>query len=147
MDINKAILMGHVGMDPTFHQTRAGLQMAKFSVATSRKWTDKETQEKREDTSWHNIVIFNKYLVKLTEQFVQKGTKVYLEGESKTRKYDKDGIERYITEIIIPQVKGELIIIARGKGWTETRPGSSEQPPAAMHTRATDEGYDDDIPF
>jgi len=138
--------MGHVGMDPTFHQTRAGLQMAKFSVATSRKWTDKETQEKREDTSWHNIVIFNKYLVKLTEQFVQKGTKVYLEGESKTRKYMKDDIERYITEIIIPQVKGELIIIARGKGWSDDRPAAS-QPAADMHMRATDEGYDDDIPF
>lgn len=146
MDINKAILMGHVGMEPTFHQTKAGLQMAKFSVATSRKWTDKNSGEKKEDTVWHNIVIFNKYLVKLTENFVQKGTKVYLEGETKTRKYMKDDIERYITEIIIPQVKGELIIIARGKGWSDDKPATN-QPSRQAPPPAGSDDYDDDIPF
>jgi single-strand DNA-binding protein len=142
MDLNRAQLIGHVGRDPTFHQMQNNEQLCKFSVATSRKWT--KDGEKFEETQWHNIVIFNKYLVALAEKFVQKGTKLYLEGEIKTRTYEKDGEKKYITEITVPQVKGELIILAKGKGWTEESPSAPAAAAAAPHP---DSSMDDDIPF
>ncbi len=145
MDLNKAIIMGHVGMDPIFLTFENGEDMAKFSVATSRKWTDKISGEKKEATTWHNVVIFNKYLVKLTERFVIKGTKVYIEGELKTRNYMKDDVKRYVTEIIVPQVKGEMLIIAKGKGWTDSGPPAQlNQPSENVQTQGE---YEDDIPF
>jgi single-strand DNA-binding protein len=112
---------------------------------------------KKEDTSWHNIVVFNPYLVTVCENWLQKGTRVYIEGELKTRSYEKDGEKKYITEVIVPQVKGELFVIEKGKGWnTNETPGSERsrgsgsggmQPAGAAARRATDTEFDDDIPF
>lgn len=158
MDLNKVMLMGHIGQEPTYHRMASGTDLCKFSVATSRRWKDKNTGERKEDTSWHNIVVFNPYLVKICENWLQKGTRVYVEGELKTRTYDKDGEKRYITEVIVPQVKGELFVIERGKGWdtnetpgSERRPGSGSGGPqqaGAIARRATGgEDFDDDIPF
>lgn len=145
MDLNRAIVMGHVGREPTYHHMRnTDGQLCKFSVATSRKWKDKASGEQKEETQWHNIVIFNKYLVDLCERFVQKGTRVYIEGEIKTRKYVKDDIDHYITEIAVPQVKGELIIVEKGKGWGDKT--SSSQPTDYAKPPSPDD-YDDDIPF
>ena len=161
MDLNKVMLIGNVGQEPTYHTMGSGGELCKFGLATTRKWKDKKTGEKREDTSWHNIVVFNPYLVGICQGMVQKGTRLYLEGEVKTRTYEKDGEKKYITEIIIPQVKGELFILARGKGWdvNETpgshrnRSGSSGegmQTAGAAASAAVDSpkaDYDDDIPF
>jgi len=165
MDLNKVMLMGHIGQEPTYHQMKSGTNLCKFSVATSRRWKDKQTGERMEDTSWHNIVVFNPYLVTVCENWLQKGTRVYVEGELKTRTYEKDGEKKYITEVIVPQVKGELFVIEKGRGWdTNETPGSErgrgggkepsyhmmpssagEVAKAAMGQGGQD--FDDDIPF
>lgn len=155
MDLNKAVIMGNVGKDPDYHAMKSGDELCKFSVATSRKWRDKTTLEMKEDTNWHNVVVFNKYIVKVCKQFVQKGTRVYIEGEIKTRSYEKDGEKKYITEFIVPSVKGELIIIAKGKGWDEDKPRhTSDQPDKkwvdgyeGVKASPPPGGFDDDIPF
>jgi single-strand DNA-binding protein len=145
MDINKVTLMGHVGQEPTFHKM-ANSDLAKFSMATSRKWKDKATGEKKEETSWHNIVVFNPYLVDVVRNWIQKGSRVYIEGELKTRSYDKEGVKKYITEIIIPQVKGELFVIEKGKGWdTNETPGAERK--RGSGSNAPQRFEDDDIPF
>lgn len=128
-------------------------ELCKFSVATSRKWKDKKTGEQKEDTSWHNIVVFNEYVIKnVCYVMLRKGTHVYIEGELKTRKYeDKDGgKDRYITEIVIASFKGEIIVLNEGKnapnenpGANRTDRGSGQQQAGAA---ARDE-FDDDIPF
>ncbi len=154
MDLNKVMLIGNVGGDPIFHNMGDDKRLAKFSVATSRKWKDKRSGEQREDTAWHNIVVFNPYLVKVVDDWIAKGTRIYLEGEIKTRSYEKDGEKKYITEIIIPQVKGEIMIIARGKGWKDdrtpeaagTRSEAGGPRPIGDYTPPQDD-YDDDIPF
>jgi single-strand DNA-binding protein len=151
MDLNKVAIMGNVGGDPEYHSMRGDEELCKFSVATSRKWKNKNTGEQHEDTQWHNVVVFNKYIVNLCKQYVQKGTRVYLEGEMKTRSWDKDGETKYITELIIPNVKGELIIIARGKGWNEDKPRHPADQSTDDFIREYDSakraGEDDDIPF
>lgn len=160
MDLNKVCLMGHLGKDPTFHAMSTGTDLCKFSLATTRKWKDKNTGERKEDTAWHNIVIFNSYLVDIARSWLQKGTRVYLEGELKTRTYEKDQQTHYITEVIIPQIKGELFVIEKGKGWdvNETpgaergrysgRGGPQQAGQAAIRaTSQQADDYDDDIPF
>jgi len=157
MDLNKVILMGHIGQEPTYHMMGSGTNLCKFSVATSRRWKDKVSGQRKEDTSWHNIVVFNPYLVTICENWLQKGTRVYIEGELKTRTYDKDGEKRYITEVVVPQVKGELFVIEKGKGWdTNETPGSERsrgsgsggpQQAGTIARGARGDDFDDDIPF
>lgn len=154
------MLIGNVGQEPTYHTMSSGNDLCKFGLATTRKWKDKKSGERREETSWHNIVVFNPYLVGICNSMVQKGTQLYIEGEIKTRSYDKDGEKKYITEIIIPQVKGELFILARGKGWdTNETPGSERSrgsgsggpqqagAAAAAAVGTPGDDFDDDIPF
>ena len=157
MDVNKVILIGHIGKDPTFHMMpTTQTELCKFSVATSRRWKDKRSGESKEDTSWHNIVVFNEYLVGICRSWLQKGTRVYIEGEIKTRSYEKDGEKKFITEIVIPQIKGELFVIEKGKGWdvnetpgSERRFGGGGSAPtsAGDAARAAVNDFDDDIPF
>lgn len=151
MDLNKVCLMGHLGKDPTFHSMTNGTELAKFSIATTRKWKDKGSGERREDTSWHNIVVFNQFLVDVVHSWLQKGTRVYLEGELKTRSYEKEGETKWITEVIIPQVKGELFVVEKGKGWNVNEtPGSERRgsgtTDGGLQKPSTDD-FDDDIPF
>lgn len=97
--INKAIIVGNMGQDPDIRHTDKGICVATISVATSQQWKDKD-DKKQEQTEWHRIVFFNK-LAEITEKYLKKGSKVYIEGSLRTRKWqDKDGIDRYITEII-----------------------------------------------
>jgi single-strand DNA-binding protein len=154
MDLNKAMLIGNVGRDPEYHDMQSGGQLCKFSIATTRKWKNKNSGEMNEQTTWHNIVIFNKYLVTFCKQFVQKGSRVYIEGEISSRNYDKDGVKHWITEITIPQVKGDLILLGKGK---DSDDGSPRHPAdqtsdqfrkelGPNYGKDPDE-YDDDIPF
>ena len=144
MDLNKVILIGNVGGDPEFHEMQAGGKLAKFSVATTRKWKDRNSGDRKEDTTWHNIVIFDPYIVDVVEKYVRKGTKVYLEGELKKRSYEKDGEKQWISEIVLPQIRGLLILLGkqRNDGQSSDAPpaGSSTPPPAS-------DDFDDDIPF
>ena len=148
MDLNKVMLIGNVGADPEYHQMSGDKELARFSLATSRKW--KKDGQQHEDTSWHNIVVFNPYLIdKVIKKFVQKGTRLYLEGEIKTRSYEKDGNKQFITEIIVPQIRGEMMVIARGKGWDDSDSNPADRPSSPTYEPSSQqpEDYDDDIPF
>lgn len=98
--VNKVILIGNLGADPTIHRRQDGEPIANFSLATSESWRDKNTGERKEKTEWHRIVVFPP-LSKIVEQYVVKGQKLYIEGKLQTRKWEKDGIERYSTEVVL----------------------------------------------
>jgi len=114
--VNKVILVGNLGKDPEVRHTQDGRAIVNLSVATSENWKDKQTGERKERTEWHRVVIFNENLAKIAEQYLKKGAKVYLEGQLQTRKYtDKDGVEKYSTEVVLQQYRGELTMLdARG---------------------------------
>src|SRR5712671_4788726 len=99
--VNKVILVGNLGKDPEIRRTQDGRPIANLSVATSESWRDKNTGERKEKTEWHRVVIFNEGLAKVAEQYLKKGAKVLIEGKIETRKWEKDGIERYSTEVIL----------------------------------------------
>ena len=120
--VNKVILVGNLGKDPEVRHTQDGRPIVNLSVATSENWRDKQTGERKERTEWHRVVIFNENLAKIAEQYLKKGAKVYLEGQLQTRKYtDKDGAEKYSTEVVLQQYRGELTMLdARGGGGGDT---------------------------
>ncbi|VAW02857.1 Single-stranded DNA-binding protein [hydrothermal vent metagenome] len=107
--VNKVIIVGNLGRDPEARSMPSGDRMVTFSVATSETWKDKQSGERREKTEWHNIVIFNTHLAKVAENYLKKGSKVYLEGALQTRKYtNRDGQEVRTTEIVLQNFRGEL---------------------------------------
>ena len=110
--VNKVILVGNLGKDPEVRRTQSGDAIVNFSVATSESWKDKATGERKEKTEWHRVVVFNENLAKVAEQYLRKGSKVYLEGSLATRKWtDKDGIERYSTEVVLSKFNGTLVLL------------------------------------
>ena len=110
--VNKVILLGNLGRDPEIRSMQSGSKMASFSIATSKRWKDRATQEQKEKTSWHNIVVFGDGLVDIVEKYVKKGSKIYVEGELQTRKWqDKDGNDRYTTEVILQGYNCNLTLL------------------------------------
>ena len=110
--VNKAILLGNLGRDPEIRSMQSGAKMASFSIATSKRWKDRNTQEQKEKTSWHNVVAFGDGLVDIVEKYVKKGSKIYVEGEIQTRKWqDKDGNDRYSTEVILQGYNSNLTLL------------------------------------
>lgn len=110
--VNKVILVGNLGSDPEIRHTQDGRPIASFSIATSDSWRDKSTGERREKTEWHRIVVFSEGLVKVIEQYVKKGSKVYIEGSLQTRKWtDQAGVEKYTTEVVIQGFGGTLTML------------------------------------
>ncbi len=110
--VNKVILIGNLGRDPEVRQTQGGDDIVHLSIATSETWKDKNTNERRERTEWHRVVIFNDNLGKVAKQYLKKGAKVYLEGTIQTRKWtDQAGQEKYTTEVVIPRFRGELTML------------------------------------
>ena len=147
--VNKVILVGNLGRDPENRRLPSGDPMVTFSVATSENWRDKASGERKERTEWHRVVIFNENLAKIAEQYLRKGSKVYLEGQLQTRKYtDKDGQERNSTEVVLPRFRGELTLLdSRGSGEGGGRgmtPTGSASEPAENFDRNE---LDDEIPF
>jgi single-strand DNA-binding protein len=115
--VNKVILVGNLGADPEVRRMPSGDPIVNLSVATSETWRDKNTSERKEKTEWHRVVIFNDQLAKVAEQYLKKGMKVYIEGQLQTRKWEKDGVERYSTEVVLQKFRGELQMLdARGQG-------------------------------
>ena len=115
--VNKVILVGNLGADPEVRRMPSGDPIVNLSVATSETWRDKNTSERKEKTEWHRVVIFNDQLAKVAEQYLKKGMKVYIEGALQTRKWEKDGVERYSTEVVLQKFRGELQMLdARGQG-------------------------------
>jgi single-strand DNA-binding protein len=116
--VNKVILVGNLGKDPEVRRLNSGDPVVNFSLATSETWRDKQTGERREKTEWHNIVVFNENLAKVAEQYLKKGSKVYVEGQLQTRQWeDQQGQKRYTTEIVLQRFRGELQMLdSRGGG-------------------------------
>lgn len=110
--VNKVILVGCLGKEPDCRRTSTGKPVINLSLATSESWKDKATGERKERTEWHRVVIFNPGLAGIAEKYAHKGTKVYLEGQLSTRKYtDKDGIEKYTTEVVLNPYHGEFVLL------------------------------------
>src|SRR5205809_6644941 len=107
--VNKVILVGNLGKDPEVRRMQDGRPVVNMSVATSESWRDKTSGERKEKTEWHRVVIFNEHLAKVAEQYLRKGSKVYIEGQLTNRKWtDKDGQEKNTTEIVLNRFRGEL---------------------------------------
>lgn len=131
---NSVSLTGNLGADPDIRHTQSGDPIANLSIATSERWKDKNTGEKKEKTEWHRVVIFNKHLAKIAEEYLSKGSKVQIRGSLQTRKWtDQSGADKYTTEVILTAFDGDLLMLDGKKG-----EGRQPEPPA--HS-------DDDIPF
>ncbi len=110
--VNKVILVGNLGRDPEIRTTNDGTKVANLSLATSESWRDRNSGERRERTEWHRVVIFNDRLVDVVEKYLNKGSKIYIEGQLQTRKWtDRDGQERYTTEVVLQRFRGELTML------------------------------------
>ena len=125
--VNKVILVGNLGRDPEVRRLGSGEPVVNLRIATSETWRDKQSGERKERTEWHSVVIFNENLAKVAEQYLKKGSKVYIEGQLQTRKWqDQQGVEKYTTEIVLQRFRGELTILdSRGQGGDEFGGGSS----------------------
>lgn len=157
--VNKVILIGNVGKDPEVRTTQTGSRLCNLSIATSESWKDKATGERRENTQWHRVVIFNDALVGIAERFLRKGSKVYLEGQLETRKWtDAEGKDNYSTEVVLRPYRGELTLLdSRGSagdnaGGNQYGGGSSASSAPAYNAQNNDAGsfaedLDDEIPF
>ena len=158
--VNKVILIGNLGRDPEVRRTNAGAPVVNLRMATTETWRDKNSGERQERTEWHNVVIFNEALAKVAEQYLKKGSKVYVEGQLQTRKWqDQSGADRYTTEVVLQRFRGELTLLdSRGGGEArESFPheggarGFSRAPAAERRPALSSGGgpapLDDDIPF
>src|SRR5579862_4118658 len=143
--VNKVILVGNLGKDPEVRRMTSGEPVVNLSLATSESWRDKASGERKEKTEWHRVVIFNKNLADVAEKYLRKGSKVYVEGQLQTRKWtDKDGAEKYSTEVVLQNFRGELTMLDGrngGEGGRE-RIGASEAPASFQRDE-----MDDEIPF
>ena len=119
--VNKVILVGNLGRDPEVRRLGSGEPVVNLRIATSETWRDKQSGERKERTEWHSVVIFNENLAKVAEQYLKKGSKVYIEGQLQTRKWqDQQGVEKYTTEIVLQRFRGELTILdSRGQGGSD----------------------------
>jgi single-strand DNA-binding protein len=110
--VNKVILVGNLGKDPETRRLNSGDPVVNLRIATSESWKDKASGERKEKTEWHNVVIFNENLARVAEQYLRKGSKVYVEGQLQTRKWtDQSGQEKYTTEVVLQRFRGELTIL------------------------------------
>src|SRR6201747_636078 len=127
--VNKVILVGNLGKDPEIRRTQDGRPIANLSIATSETWRDKASGERKDKTEWHRVVIFNEGLARIAEQYLKKGSKVYLEGQLQTRKYnDASGVEKYSTEVVLQRYRGEMTLLdSRPSGEGGARDGGSYQ--------------------
>jgi len=165
--INKVILVGNLGRDPEIRSTNDGMRIANLALATSESWRDRNSGERKERTEWHRVVIFNERLVEITEKYLRKGSKIYVEGALQTRKWtDNAGVEKFSTEIVLQRFRGELTMLdgARGGGggameagggdYDDSYSGGGDSPVrggtstgSASRARVPAADLDDEIPF
>ena len=163
--VNKVILVGNLGRDPEVRNTQDGAKIVNLSIATSERWKDKNTGEQREKTEWHRVVIFNENLGRIAEQYLRKGSNLYIEGQLQTRKWtDQQGVEKYTTEVVLQRYRGELTLLgSRGEGSGGYGGGASQgggyggsngdmgggqaSSPASPPPMHGSSDLDDDIPF
>jgi single-strand DNA-binding protein len=153
--VNKVILVGNLGADPEVRTLPSGGKVVNLSVATSDSWRDKNTGERKEKTEWHRVVIFSEGLVRVAEQYLRKGSKVYLEGQLQTRKWqDQSGQDRYSTEVVLQGFNSNLTMLD-GRSSDGDSPAGFSGPPAERSSGrrpqasapAFESSVDDDIPF
>lgn len=140
--LNKVTLIGNLGADPEIRHLNDS-RVANMRIATSETWKDRNTGERREKTEWHSVAVFSDGLVGVIEQYLHKGSKVYVEGELRTRKWvDKDGNDRYTTEVVLQQYNSKLILLGDNGGKS-----NSDNPPPRPKAEAQQPALDDEIPF
>ena len=163
--VNKVILIGNLGRDPEIKQMPSGGSIANLSIATSETWRDKNSGERKEKTEWHRVVVFSEGLVRIVEQYLKKGSKVYIEGQLETRKWqDKDGNDRYTTDVVLRNFNSSMVLLdsregagsgARSGGgdWDRDEAprgnfgGGAARGGGASRPGAFDSDLDDDVPF
>lgn len=147
--VNKVILIGHLGRDPEVRTFQGGGKVVNLRIATSETWRDKSSGERKERTEWHSVAIFNEPLGKIAEQYLSKGSTVYIEGQLETRKWqDQSGADKYTTEIVLRPFRGELTLLGGRSGDDGQREERREEPKGSGGTgggRRSD--LDDEIPF
>lgn len=153
--VNKVILIGNLGQDPEIRTTNSGRKIANLSIATSETWKDKQSGERRERTEWHRVVIFNEQLAGFAEEYLRKGSKVYIEGQLSTRKWqDAQGQDRYSTEIVLQGYQATMTsLTSRGTGYSQG--GTPEDHGfeadrahgTSQNQTSPQQDMDDDIPF
>ena len=164
--VNKVILLGNLGRDPDVRSSQDGTKIVNLSIATSERWKDRMSGEPRERTEWHRVVIFNENLARIAEQYLRKGSSVYVEGQLQTRKWtDQQGVEKYSTEVVLSRFRGELTLLggrgdsggygdSTGGGYgggqgaaPATSSAGGAAAPASPPPMHGDDAIDDDIPF
>ena len=148
--LNKVLLIGRLGADPEIKQTVNGKSVARFSIATSNTWKDKNTGEKKEKTEWHRVVIFNEGLVNVVQQYVKKGAQVYIEGQLTTRKWkdEKAGIDRYSTEVVLQGFSSTFKILSSKTNQTESIQDINQEKSSLPNDgNVPSNDLDDEIPF
>ena len=156
--VNKVILVGNLGADPEARSLNNGGEVVNMRVATSEQWKDRDGN-RQERTEWHNVVIFNENLGRVAKSYLRKGSKVYLEGQIQTRKWqDQSGNDRYTTEVVLQRFRGELVLLdsreggggsrgAFGDDFSDDFGGGSSKPQSRPQPAAFDTDLDDDVPF
>jgi single-strand DNA-binding protein len=153
--VNKVILVGNLGKDPEIRRTQDGRKIANLSIATSESWRDKQSGERREKVEWHRVVIFSEGIAKVAEQYLKKGSKVYIEGQLQTRKWtDQQSVEKYSTEVVLQGFNSSMTLLGDPPGGRSDSGGESRQSSSSgAGSRQSGGGYsrnndiDDDIPF
>ena len=148
--LNKVLLIGRLGADPDIKQMVNGKSVARLSLATSNTWKDKNTGEKKEKTEWHRVVIFNEGLVNVVQQYVKKGTQVYIEGQLTTRKWkdEKSGMDRYSTEVVLQGFNSTFKILSSKSNQIENIQDSNTEKSSLPNEENVSSGdLDDEIPF
>ncbi len=153
--INKVILVGNLGNDPEIKNMQSGDRVANLSVATSESWKDKATGERKERTEWHRVVVFNQNLINVCENYLKKGSKIYVEGQLETRSWEQDGQKKYTTEVVLRPYRGEITMLdSKGSGGGfasqgQDDYGSSFGGPSGgkSSSRAPVNEMEDEIPF
>ncbi len=150
--LNQVTLIGNLGRDPEITSTRGGTKVAKFSIATSESWRDKQTGERKEATQWHNVVVWNEGLVTVIEKYLRKGSKIYVEGRMETRNWEKDNVKHYTTEVVLRNFGGTILMLDRkaddSRGPSDD-PGEERHNPGGTKPATTSyaDDLDDEIPF
>lgn len=161
--LNKVQLIGNLGKDPEVRYGQDGSKFATFNVATSERWKDKQTNEVKDKTEWHRVVVFNDKLADVCEQYLRKGSKVYLEGQLQTRKWtDNSGIEKYTTEVVLSRFRGEMVMLdgksegqsfmpaagaAASLGYGSDSGFDIPAGPSQSNASSASNDFDDEIPF
>jgi len=139
--VNKVIIIGNLGNDPDIKTMNSGDSVCNLSIATSERWKDKSTGERKERTEWHRVVIFNQPIVTLAQNYLKKGSKVYIEGQLESRKWtDQSGVEKYTTEIVLRPYRGELTML-------DSRQDDGQQPRQRATQQEQSDFVEDEIPF